>query len=329
VRFFVTGATGSLGVPLVRHLLASGHEVSILSRQENIPGELSGHGIKVYKADILDGDSLKRAFKGHEGVFHLAGYIGYKRFERAIMQSVNVEGTKAVLAACLASGVRRLLHVSTVNAIAASFEKKIFDENAAYNLSKFHLGYSETKKAAEDLVKAETRIDSVIVSPTTTYGAGDMAKKSRSIQVKVAQGKFPFYSNGGVSVAELGEVVKGMLSAYEKGRSGERYILGGENLTIKEVFDLIAKEAGSKPPHIFLPNMLMNVLGSWGDLMEKLGTKGPLNSESAILAQMYHWFDSSKAQRELNYKIVPATVSIHNSVQWMKEKGMLAKNANH
>lgn len=326
MRFFVTGATGSLGVPLVKHLLASGHEVSILSRQDSAPDELKNSRIKIFKANLLDRGGLVHAFKGHDGIFHLAGFIGYKKFEHAAMQSVNVEGTRSVIAACLEAGVKRLLHVSTVNAIAASFDKKVLDETAEYNLSKFNLGYAESKRAAEQLVKSEKRLDSVIVSPSTVYGAGDMAKKSRSVQVKVAKGKFPFYSNGGVSVAELGEVVNGMLQAYLKGRSGERYILGGENLTIKECFTLIAQEAGAKPPHIFLPNFAMNALGAWGDLMEKLGTKGPINSESAILAQMYHWFDSGKAQRELNYKIVPAKVSIHNSIQWMKEKGMLSAN---
>ncbi len=323
VRFFITGATGSIGTPLVMHLLKSGHDVSILSRQDQTPEELSGHGIRVFRGDISDSETLARAFKDHDGVFHLAGYIGYKKHERAIMEKVNVEGTQNVVTACLKSGIKRLLHVSTVNAIGATFDKKVLDENTPYNLAKFNLGYSETKKAAEELVKAEKRLDSVIISPSTAYGAGDMAKKSRSIQVKVAQGKFPFYSGGGVSVADLNEVVKGMLTAYEKGRSYERYILGGENLTIKEVFSLIAIEAGAKPPYLYLPNLLMNFVGFWGDIMEKMGTKGPINSESAILGQMYHWFDSGKAQRELNYKITPAKVCIHNSIEWMRKKGML------
>ena len=323
MRFFVTGATGSLGIPLVKLLLKSGHDVSILSRTDKTPDDLSGLGIRTFKGDISEIDSLTRAFKGHDGVFHLAGYIGYKRNERPIMEKVNIEGTRNVITSCLNGNIKRLLHVSTVNAIGASFEKKVLDETATYNLTKFHLGYSETKKAAEELVKAEKRLDSVIVSPSTAYGAGDMAKKSRSVQVKVARGEFPFYSGGGVSIADIDGVASGMLSAYEKGRSGERYILGGENLTLREVFTLIANEAGAKPPHIYLPGVVMNALGFWGDLMEKLGTKGPLNSESAILAQMYHWFDSGKAQRELNYKITPARVSIHNSVQWMRDKGML------
>ena len=323
MRFLVTGATGSIGTPLVKHLLRSGHDVSILSRHDRAPEELSGLGVRVFQGDIVDLESVNRSLKGHEGVFHLAGYVGYKKYERAMMEKINVEGTRNVITAALKNNIKRLLHVSTVNAIGATFDKTILNEATPYNLEKFHFGYSDTKKAAEDLVKDETRLDSVIVSPSTTYGAGDMLKSSRSTQKKVAQGKFPFYSRGGTSVADLNEVVKGMLSAFEKGRSGERYILGGENLTIKEIFDLIADEAGVKPPSVYLPNLIMNSLGFWGDLMESLGSKGPINSESAILAQMYHWFDSAKAQRELNYKVSPARVGIHNSIQWMKEKGML------
>jgi len=324
VRFLVTGATGFIGVWLVRHLLEKGHEVSVVARSDSLPEEISGRGVKVFKGDIVDRDSLGRAFQNQQGVFHLAGYVGYKKWEREIMRRVNVDGTQNVIDQCLRQGVQRLVHVSSVNAIGASFEKSVLNEESPYNLSKYHLGYSDTKKQAEDLVRSHCdKLDAVIINPSTVYGPGDMKKSSRSVQVKVAKGKFPFFTEGGVSIADVFEVSRAMLTAFENGRRGERYILAGENLTIKEVFDLIAQEAGVPPPKHHLPNIAVKALGKMGDIFETFGKKGPINSESAVLSQMYHWFDSSKAQRELNYRLISAKTCIHNSVQWMKDKGMI------
>lgn len=324
MRFFVTGATGFIGLWLVRHLVESGHDVSILARQDQAPEDLRQFGIRVFKGDVLDRECLDRAFQKQDGIFHLAGYVGYKRWERQIMQQVNVEGTRNVINACLKNNVGRLVHMSSVNAIGASPNGEILNENSRYSLDAYSLGYSETKKEAEELVKAANEnLDCVILNPSTVYGPGDGRKSSRSLQIKVAKGKFPFYPSGGVSVADVHEVVRATLTAFHKGRRSERYILAGENLKVKEVFELIALEAGVPPPRINMPNWVLSSVGKVGDLLEHMGAKGPINSESAILAQMYNWFDSKKAQQELNYKIISAKTCIHNSIQWMKEQGIL------
>ncbi len=324
MRFFVTGATGFIGSWLVRHLIDEGHEVSVLSRRESIPPELTGLPIQVIRANLNDSFGLAKAFKGHEGVFHLAGYVGYKKSEREIMHKVNVDGTKCVVEACKLSSIKRLVHFSSVNAIGASFDKSVLDENAVYNLSKFHLGYSETKKESEAIVKAAAQdLDVVILNPSTVYGPGDALKGSRSTQVKVAKGKFPFYTDGGVSVADIQQIIKATLAAYHKGRSGERYILAGENLSIKQVFDIITDCAGVSRANIKMPSWLVFSLGKFGDVMESLGSKGPVNSESAVLSEMYHWFSSAKAERELGYKPTSARAAIESSVNWMKEQGLL------
>ncbi|MNT34154.1 hypothetical protein D3C72_1701150 [compost metagenome] len=143
------------------------------------------------------------------------------------------------------------------------------------------------------------------------------------MQIKVAQGRLKFYTSGGVNVVAVEDVVAGIISAWKKGRKGERYILSGENLLIKDLFAIIAAEAGRKAPSIELPEHLLHVIGSFGDSLEKIGLKGPLSKENAWTATMFHWFDSSKARAELDFTPRPAKEAIHNSVRWMHDQGLI------
>jgi dihydroflavonol-4-reductase len=216
--------------------------------------------------------------------------------------------------------------MSSVVAVGASFDGKPLDEESPYTISHLNLGYFETKKAAEDLVREACRkgqIEAVCLNPSTIYGAADAKKGSRKTQLKVAQGRFPFYTSGGVSIVSVHDVIEAVLTAREKGRNGERYILSGENLTIKDVFTRIAHLAGAKPPGIYLPNLAVKAIGKVGDMLENMGRKGPLNSENAWTALLYHWFDNSKARAELNFNPRPAQDALKESVDWMKEQGLL------
>jgi dihydroflavonol-4-reductase len=243
------------------------------------------------------------------------------------MQSINVDGTANVLSACQQNKVRRLVHMSSVVAVGASFDgRQPLNEDDHYNIGHLNLGYFETKRQAEQLVIAAAKqglVDAVCVNPSTIYGAGDATKGSRKIQFKVASGKFPFYTAGGVSVVPIEDVIQGTLAAWKVGRTGERYILSGENLTIKEVFSTIAELAGAKPPNIYLPNAVVKTVGCIGDVLEKLGRKGPLNSESAWTAILYHWFDHSKAKKELGFRPGPARDALKQSINWIKKQGWL------
>lgn len=327
-KVIVTGANGFLGSWVTKALVAEGHHVHALVRPNSDLSELSGVNCKYVHGDVTDLPSLLEAFKGADSVFHLAGVIAYKKSQRALMEKVNVEGTEKVVAACREHHVRRMVYLSSVVAIGGGFSSNdILNEDSPYNVSDLDLGYFETKHAAEVIVKKacdKGEIDAVILNPSTIYGAGDAKKGSRKMQLKVAQGKLKFYTSGGVNVVAVEDVVAGILSAWKKGRTGERYILAGENILIKDLFAHIAAEAGVPAPSYQLPDSLLHVIGSLGDTMEKLGLKGPLSKENAYTATMYHWFDSSKAQRELDFKPRPAREAIHNSVQWMKDHGLLS-----
>jgi dihydroflavonol-4-reductase len=265
-----------------------------------------------------------------DSVFHLAGVIAYKRADRELMEKVNVGGTSNVVEACRATGIRRLVHLSSVVAVGASFTPDhVLNEESPYNLSHLNLGYFETKRKAEAIVKEscqKNRLDAVILNPSTIYGPGDAKKGSRKTQLKVAQGKFKFYTAGGVNVVAVEDAVDGIISAWKKGKSCERYILAGDNLSIQRLFEIIAHEAGQKPPTTLLPTPVLHAIGIAGDLMGTLGMKSPISQENAWTSTMYHWFDSSKAQRELDFKPRPAEIAISQSVKWIKENGLLANS---
>ncbi len=327
MKVLVTGANGFLGSWLTKALVQEGYHVDALVRPNSDLSELSGVHCKFVHGDVTDVHSLLEAFKGIDTVFHLAGVIAYKKSQRAAMERVNVLGTQNVVDVCREHKIRRLVYLSSVVAIGAGYSQdQVMNEDSPFNIHDLDLGYFETKHQAEEIVKAacqKSEINAVILNPTTIYGAGDAKKGSRKMQLKVAQGKLKFFTSGGVNVVAVEDVVQGILNAWEKGRSGERYILSGENLLIKDLFRIIAEEAGVKPPTHQLPDSVLHTVGALGDCMEKIGLKGPLSRENAWTATMYHWFDSTKARKELDFHPRSAREALHNSVQWMKENGLV------
>lgn len=328
MKVIVTGANGFLGSWLTRALVKEGHEVLALVRAQSDLSELENAGCQLVYGDVTDLESLYKAFDGVDSVFHLAGLIAYKKSDRQKMELVNVTGTANVIEACLAKHVRKLVYLSSVTAVGAGFKPdQILNEESAYNVEKLDLGYFETKHAAEKLVvKAfrEKNLDCVILNPSTIYGAGDARKGSRKTQLKVAQGNFKFYTSGGVSIVATEDVVAAILSAWKIGRSGERYILSGENITIKQLFQMIAEEAGVPAPRYKMPNFILFFIGLVGDMMASLGLKGLLSTENAWTATLYHWFDNTKAKRELQFNPRPAREAIRSSVAWAKQNGLLS-----
>jgi dihydroflavonol-4-reductase len=326
LKVLITGANGFLGSWLTRRLVNDGHQVSILIRTRSDLSEIADLKIEKLAGDVTDLASLLKATQDIDTVFHLAGVVAYKAAQRPLMEQVNVQGTAHVVTACLQNKVRRLVYLSSVVAVGLSFDGQPLNEESPYTISKLNLGYFETKHKAEQIVFKAVQtsgLDAVAVNPSTIYGRGDAKKGSRSMQIKVAQGRLPFYTSGGVSIVAVEDVIDGILAAWSKGQRGQRYILAGENILIKDLFALIANEAGVKPPSLYLPNGIVKSLGALGDKLEKFGLKGPLSSENAWTATTFHWFDSAKAKRELGFDARPAREAIQQSVSWMKETGLL------
>ena len=326
MKVLITGASGFVGSWLVQRLKQENCEIRVLRRKSSVEKPVDPE-VEVFWGDIGDVESLNVAAQGVHTVFHLAGHVGYSRAERAVMEQVNVNGTANVIEACRGQSITRLVHMSSVVAVGASFDgKKALNEDAEFNLHHLNLGYFETKYQAEKLVLNAVRrgdLDAVVVNPATIYGAGDASKGSRKVQLKVARGQFPFYTSGGVSVIAVEDVIDATIAAWKRGRSGERYILFGENITIQQLFLLISEASGAQPPKHYLPNPLVRAIGWVGDGLEAIGRKGPLNSENAWSSILFHWFDNQKAKRELGLNPRSARIAIQNSVAWIKQKGLL------
>ncbi len=321
----VTGATGFVGSWLVRRLIEKRETVHVLHRESSSLDELQGLSFRSCIGDITDPQSLAKAVQDVDTVFHLAGVVGYTRSQRAQMEKVNVQGTQNVVDA-IKKSPKKLVYMSSVVAVGASFDRTPLSETSPYNVGHLDLGYFETKRRAEEIVVDATKkglIGSVILNPSTIYGAGDAKKGSRKTQLKVAQGKLPFYTSGGVSVVSVHDVVAAVLRALDVGRNGERYILSGENITVQDLFSRIASLAGVSPPRIYLPNPVVHALGKLGDVLEKFGRKGPISGENAWTSVLHHWFDHTKATAELDFRPRPAQEAIAESVEWMKHNGYL------
>lgn len=326
MRVLVTGATGFLGSALCKRLINEGHEVHILRRNSSDLSELISLPINHHIGDVTDKDSLTNSFQGMDCIFHLAGLIAYKASDRPAMEKVNLEGTKNVVDTCISLKIPKLVYLSSVVAIGASFSPNhILNEDSKYNIAHLHLGYFDTKHEAENyLVKAvqDKGLDAVMINPSTIYGAGDAKKGSRKTQVKVANGKFPIFPVGGVNIVALEDVLDAIIKVWEKGVPARRYIISGENITIQKLFEIIANAAGVEPPKTKLPNFVLFGIGYICELLEKFNIKGPISLENAYTSTMYHWFDNTRAKNELGLQPKSAEYAIKQSVNWMKDKGI-------
>lgn len=320
MNILITGATGFVGKWLTKDLIKEGHTVRIIHRKSSDLSFFKNLNVETILGDVTDKESLVNALKGIDVVFHLAGVIGYSKAMRKQMDKVNVQGTRNIVDACIENGnIQRLIHMSSVVAVGASTTPTALNEESSFNISHLNLGYFETKRMAEDIIREAVhhkKLSAVMVNPSTIYGPGDSEKSSRKVQLKVLQGKFPFYTPGGVSIVHIEDVIYCLKQAWKIGEDGERYIVSGENITIKNLFEIIAEIGKVEPPKIALPKLAIRIIGLVGDFKETIGQDGGLNSENYWTSTMYHWFDSSKAQKKFNFKPKSAREAIGASVNW-------------
>jgi len=328
-RALVTGGCGFVGSWMCEKLLREGHEVHVFDKQvsdtsliRNSCGDKASL-VKLHEGDIADVDAVLNAIKEVDVIFHLAGVIEYDAKKRGLMEHVNVKGTAALLQAMEKSKqaghpVRRLVQMSSIAAIGFSDDgKHLATEADQYSVGKYNLGYFETKHKGEVLIMNAVKqglVDAVVVNPTTIYGPGDAYKASRGQQVKTAKGKNKFYTGGGVNVVHVHDATDAIYRAYKMGKTGERYIVAGDNITIKQLVCTIAEAAKVRPPRWYVPNWLILTLGFFNIM---------LTYERAIVTTKFHWADNSKIKRELGASFRPARDALHDSVAWMRKNGII------
>ncbi|NTU96742.1 MAG: SDR family oxidoreductase [Chlorobiaceae bacterium] len=324
----VTGATGFIGSRLVRKLADTPDRITVLVRKTSDLSALSDllDKIQLVYGDITDSESVEKAMKGMDYVYHTAGltYMGDKRTEQLFM--INVEGTRNILRSALSAGVKRVLHVSSISAVGIAKDKKPLDENAEWNFDSISLEYARTKHLAELEVAESVRkgLDCVIVNPAFVFGAGDLNFNAGRLIKDVYNRRLPFYPLGGVCVVDVDIVAETIMAAMKKGKTGERYIIGGENVSYRQLVGTIAKVTGA--PRVILP------LPFWaGKLLKSLIDHYKIRNRISKLfnlsmfrvASEFLYFDSSKAIRELGMMQEPHDRSIRSAFEWYRERNML------
>jgi dihydroflavonol-4-reductase len=331
VKAAVTGASGLVGGNLAEILLGAGHAVRGTRRGSTRIEHLSDLAIEWADAALDDRDGLARAFTGCDVVFHCAAMIDVRKDVTPELEATNVGGTENVIAAVRAARVPRLVHVSSNVAIGLSDDGAPIDETAPWNFEAHGLadGYAITKRAAEDRVHAAVAdgLDAVIVNPTWMCGPRD-ARPTAKLLLDLATRKVPGWTSGYNNFVDVRDVCRGMIAAWQRGRRGERYILGGADMTYRDMMRLVAKVAGVAPPRMYMPRLAARVVGWMGDRSEKKGKKPLANSTQVRYAYSDRFrFTSAKAERELGYTVGPFEDAVKDALAWFRARGMLASAA--
>lgn len=302
----VTGATGLVGARLCRRLVDDGHRVTAFHRPSSDLAVLHDLGISYVIGDLTDGPSIREAVRNHEAVIHAAADLARSPSREAV-DAVNVKGTLDVIAGCRKAGVRRLVHVSSVATIGVSPDPRVAaDETFQFNLTRSGLRYHLSKKKAEDEVlrAASDGLDAVVVNPSTICGPHGHTFRGNEVFARVLGSRLVPYFVGGRNMVHVDDVADGIVSALARGRTGERYILGGENLTWRRMAE-IAADAFGLTDRIFVPLPPL-VTGAAALAFEAwsvvTGLPPKINREAHDFARRFLYYDSGKAAAELDYR---------------------------
>jgi len=326
---FVTGATGFLGSHVARQLLARGAELRLLVRPTSRNDNIADLAVERVTGDLRDPESLRKGMAGCEFVFHVAAdYRLWARDRNELYQS-NVEGTRNVLEAARDSGVRRVVYTSSVATMGFGNDGRLTDENSPVALGDMIGDYKRSKFMAEQLVLEAARggQNVVMVNPTTPVGERDIKPTpSGEIIVDFLRRKFPAYVDTGLNLVDVVDCAEGHLLAMEKARPGERYILGGENLTLKQILDKLAAITGLPSPSIKLPYAVALATGIVDTVLTgKLLRRQPRVTIDAVrMGRKKMFITSAKAERELGWVSRPVDNALRRAVEWFRANGYAA-----
>jgi len=326
MKVLVTGGSGFLGANLVAALVARGDQVRVLRRASSSLAALDRLPVEHALGDITDPAAVARAVAGRELVFHVAAIASYWRSRRGQVYHANAEGTRIVMEACLRAGVARVVHTSSVAAVGIPPRGTLGDETMPFDRVSATLTYPDSKHRAEAHVQSAVArgLDAVIVNPASVFGAGDHYLNTGRIVIEYGRGRIPVVPPGGMCVVDVDAVAQGHLLAAERGCAGERYILGGENLSHLAIATTIAEVSGARAPRLVLPRGLIGPAAAALDAFIRISPWAPpLNGEQLWLSGIDFYFDSRKAVRELGYPLLPFRGAIEQAVRWYRDHGYL------
>ena len=326
MKAFVTGATGFVGSHVARVLVEQGADLRLLVRSSSDPKNIQELNADRVVGDLCQPESIDRAMAGCDVVFHVAADYRLWVRDPAQMYQANVEGTRTILQAARKNGVRRIVYTSSVATMGFTVKNNPVDESSPVALENMIGHYKRSKYMAEEVAIAAGRdgIDVVVVNPSTPVGEQDIKPTPTGrIVVDFLKKKFPAYVDTGLNMVDVRECARGHVAALEKGRSGERYILGGENLTLKQILDKLAAITGLPSPRVRLPYAVALASG----VVDTVVTGVVLRREPRVtldavrMGRKKMFVSSAKAERELGWKAVPVDAALRRAVQWFNDNG--------
>lgn len=317
----VTGGTGFVGAAIVRALLARGAAVRALVRAGNDRRNLEGLDVALVEGDLLDPDSLARALDGIDSLYHAAADYRLWVPDPDAMHAVNVKGTRSLMEAAKAAGVKRIVYTSSVATLGTCRSGAGANETTPATLAEMVGPYKRSKFLAEQMVRDMTAegLPAVIVNPSAPVGPRDIKPTPTGRMVRhAAEGKIPAFVDTGLNLVHVEDVAAGHLLAHDHGQIGERYILGGENMTLQDMLTLIRSLTGQKGPAIRLPRRALYPLAAGAEAWARLrGTGEPIMSVTALqIAGRRMFYSSAKAERELGYRHRPAEEALRAAIRW-------------
>jgi len=320
MRILLTGGHGFIGSRVTRALLSRGRTVRCLLREKSKTHRIDDLSFERARGDVRDKTSLVEAMRGADACIHLASVSAWSDMRSDVLEATIVEGTKNLFDAAKEAGLRRVVYVSSVLAVNGSTEPRVFDEASKFELEGTNLRYSLAKYAAERIAFAAAAggLETVIVNPGEVYGRDDHDFITAGTLRDILTSWPALACRGGNPVCHVDDITDGVIAALEKGRSGERYILGGDNLTVEETVRLTLDIAGKKAPVLKVPNGLVKGVVN---TMAKIKLPTPVAPEVLDYATRYWFVDSSKAKRELGYRPRSAREAIGSAVAWLFEAG--------
>ncbi len=326
-RSLVTGATGFVGSAVARRLLDAGSAVRVLARPGSDRRNLAGLEVEVVEGDLKNPVSLVRACSGCDALFHVAAdYRTWAPKSQELYQA-NVDGTRAVLQAASSTGVKRVVYTSSVAVLGIPPDGAPGNEDTKVSVNDMIGHYKRSKflaeEVADEFVKAGLPI--VIVNPSTPIGPRDIKPTPTGRIVRdAAAGKMPAYVDTGLNIVHVDDCAEGHWLAYQKGRVGQRYVLGGTDMALREILEMIADIVGRKPPKVRLPHAAVMPVAYVAEAVAKLTGIAPVATvEEVLMSKKLMYFSSDKARRELGYAPRPPRQALEDAVRWFKDNGYL------
>ena len=325
MKALVTGATGFVGGAVARALVHRGIEVRVMARAGADLQNLQGLTVERVEGDLRDQDSLRHALTGCRQLYHIAAHYALWAKDPSIFYDVNVTGTKALLEAARDVGTERIVYCSTIGAIGIPPEGGLGTEETPVVFEQMAGHYKRSKYLAEQevLKLAKAGLPVIIVNPSAPVGIGDVKPTpTGQVIVDFMKGRMPAYIETGMNIVDVDDVATGHLLAMEKGRIGERYILGSANLMLREVLEILSCLTGVKAPTIKLPRVAilpLAYLNQW--LANFTGHPPRIPLEGVKMAKYKMHYDCSKAIRELGFPQTPPEVALEKAVRWFRDHG--------